>query len=186
MWGGILGPVLFVAAWLVGGFLEPRYSPVHDAISRLAAVGASTRLLMTAGLAAFATGMFVFAGALRRDLPGPAWIAVVAAGLASVGVLATPLGETARIDDVHGFFAVAGYVSLAAVPLLAAGPLGASGLAGAAGVSVTVAIGAGVCLAATAFDAVPGLFQRVGLTLLDAWVAGAATWMVYRRRGDAA
>lgn len=186
MWGGIVGPVLFVAAWLVGGFLEPGYSPVHHAISRLAAVGASTRLLMTAGLAAFAGGMFVFAGTLRRALPGPAWIAVLAAGVASVGVLATPLGDTPAIDDLHGFFAVAGYVSLAAVPLLAAGPLAASGLTGAAGGSVTVAIGAGVCLAVTALDAVPGLFQRVGLTLLDAWVAGTATWMVRRRRGDAA
>lgn len=171
-----MGPILFVAAWLVGGLLEPGYSPMDDAISRLAAVGASARPLMTAGLAAFAVGMLVFAGALRAALAGPAWTAVVVSGVSTLGVLATPLDVSATVDDLHGIFAIAGYVSLAAVPLLAAATLPRG-----AGLSVGVGVAAALCLGATAFGNADGLLQRAGLTLLDAWVAGTATWML---RGD--
>jgi hypothetical membrane protein len=177
-WGGLVGPVLFVAAWLIGGALEPGYSPADDAISRLAAVGASMRPLLTAGLAAFALGMVAFASPVRARLAGPAWIAVLAAGVASLGVLATPLGTSATVDDLHGVFAVAGYVSLAAVPLLAASPLATAGRRRAAALSVVVAAAAGLCLAATALGTFPGLLQRTGLTLLDGWIAVAAVWMV--------
>lgn len=34
-WGGIIGPVVFVAAFIVAGALRPGYSPIHQAISAL-------------------------------------------------------------------------------------------------------------------------------------------------------
>src|SRR5216684_8341678 len=47
--GGVVGPAVFVADWAILGIVRPQYSPIHDAISRLAELGASTRPAMTAG-----------------------------------------------------------------------------------------------------------------------------------------
>ena len=46
------------------------YSPITDAISRLAAVGADTRVLMSAGFLGFSTASIPAAGAVRRAIPG--------------------------------------------------------------------------------------------------------------------
>ena len=51
--GGAIGPAAFISAWVIGGATKDGYSPVHDAISRLAAIGSSARPLMTAGFVAF-------------------------------------------------------------------------------------------------------------------------------------
>ena len=139
-YAGVAGPVLFVAAWALGGALEPGYSPVHEAISELAAVGASVRLLMTAGLVAFGVGMLLYAGALRSAVAGPAWIAALAAGVAVFGVIAVPLGVSPVTDDVHGAFAIAAYVVLVALPLFAAPPLAAGGRRGIARLSVATGV----------------------------------------------
>ena len=119
-YGGVAGPALFAAAWALGGAIGPGYSPVHEAISQLAAVGASVRLLMTTGLAGFGFGMLLDAGALRWAVPGPAWKAALGAGVAVFGVIAVPLGSVPMTDEVHGGFAIAAYAALVAMPLLAA------------------------------------------------------------------
>ena len=168
------GPALFAAAWALGGAIEPGYSPIDDAISQLAAVDASVRLLMTVGLAGFGVGMMLYAGALRTAVPGPAWKAALGAGVAVFGVIAFPLGVSPMTDDLHGFFAIATYVALVAMPLLAARPLVAAGRRGIARLSVTTGVAAGLCLAGTALGATPGLLQRIGLTLVDTWVVGSA------------
>ena len=52
--GGIVGPVGFVGAWIASAAITSMpYSSIDDAISRLAAVGADTRWLMTAGMVTF-------------------------------------------------------------------------------------------------------------------------------------
>lgn len=172
--GGVVGPALFTAAWALGGAIEPGYSPVHEAISRLAAVGASVRLLMTTGLAGFGFGMLLYTNALRGAVSGPAWIAALAAGVAVFGVIAAPLGVSPMTDDVHGGFAIATYVALVAMPLLAARPLAAGGHLGVARLSVATGVASGLCLAGTVLGATPGLLQRIGLTLVDAWIVGSA------------
>ena len=177
-WGGIAGPAIFVTAWLFAGAMERGYSPAHDAISRLAAVGSSVRLLMTAGFVGFAFGMLLYAGVLRASVPGPASTAVVATSIATFGVMALPLGVNSRIDDVHGAFAIVAYATLVATPLLAARPLAVGGRRGVARLSVATGVVAGLCLAGTLLGPVPGLMQRVGLTLVDAWVVASAVWML--------
>jgi hypothetical protein len=181
-WWGIAGPAMFIAAWLLAGTIEPGYSPAHDAISRLAAVGSSVRLLMTAGFVGFASGMLLYAGALRASVPGPASKAVVATGIATFGVMAFPLGMNSSIDDIHGAFAIVAYSTLVATPLLAARPLAVGGHPGFAGLSVATGVVAGLCLAGTLLGTVPGLLQRLGLTLVDAWIVGSAAWMLTPRR----
>ena len=178
--GGIAGPVLFVAAWVLAGLLEPGYSPVEGAVSRLAAEGASTRPVMTAGLAGLALGMLLFAAALRASLAGPAWTAAFATGLLTLGVAAVPLGRTPATDDLHAAFAVAAYAALVATPLLAARPL-AAGRPRFARLSLAVAVASGVCLAASALGAGAGLFQRLGLTLTHAWIVMTAAWLLRDR-----
>jgi len=172
-WGGVVGPVAFATAWATLGASSPGYSASHDAISRLAATGASTQPAMTAGLVAFGVGVSLYAIELRSSLRGPAWTAALATGVATLGVAAFPLGSPTR-DAVHGVFAAIGYLTLAALPLLAARSFASDGRKGWARASVTVAAISAACLAATTVGPLHGLFQRAGLTVGDAWIVATA------------
>jgi hypothetical protein len=165
--GGVVGPAAFVGAWAVGGLVAEGYSPVDDAISRLAAVGATTRPLMTAGFLVFGAGMAGFAAGLRSVQDGPAWVAALAAGGCTAAVAAVPL------DGGH-----AGYVALVAVPLLMARTLDRGRPVAVA----TAAAAGGILAASVAVDGPNGLLQRLGLTLLDVWVATTAVRMARARR----
>ncbi len=177
--GGVIGPAVFVAAWSILGARTAGYSPTDDAISRLAASGASTQAAMTAGFVVFGTGLPLFGSALRVTLPGPAWALATATGLATLGVAAAPL-DTAAGDALHGVFAALGYATLAAVPLAAAGPLAAQGRRRWARWSVVTGVASAACLAATVLGPRHGLFQRAGLTIADVWVVASAVDMLLR------
>ena len=179
--GGIIGPAGFIGAWVVGSAVAGSpYSPIDDAISRLAEVGADTRWLMTAGFVTFGLSLPAFGWALRSTLPGRAWIAATATGLATLAVAAAPLEHSATVDTLHGLFASIGYVTLAATPLLAARPLLARGHRRLARAGVAAGITSTVALALTLTDLPTGLFQRIGLTAGDLWILAAA---VAIRRG---
>jgi hypothetical membrane protein len=152
---------------VVGGLvLGPPYSPVDDAISRLAADGASTRWLMSFGFVAFGVGVPLYGLALREALPASkAWIAAVVTGLATLGVAATPLDVSDTVDALHGLFATTGYVALALIPVLTRRTPVA--------VAVTAFIAA--CLVLTPFIDANGLLQRAGLTAGDLWIATTAS-----------
>lgn len=162
--GGVVGPVAFVAAWAVGGERTPEYSPVHDAISRLAEVGAPARPLMTAGFVAFGLAVPAFAAGARHRL-GPASAAALAvAGIATLGVAALPL--EAGVDDTpHAVAATIGYAGMAAAPLLVRGRSRGD---------LAVGVLAAASLVATAAGPAHGLFQRLGLGLVDAWIVRRA------------
>ena len=177
-WGGIAGPAAFVSAWVVGGAVRRGYSPVNDAISQLAAVGTSTRPLMTAGFIGFGLAVPAYGAALRLALPGPAWKASVATGLATVAVAIFPLGVSSTVDNIHGGCAAIGYATMAATPLLASRPLAAAGHRRAAQLSVGAGAASAVCLAVSLLGPAHGLYQRLGLTLGDAWLAATAAWML--------
>lgn len=171
--GLVLGPVAFIAAWATAGARMPGYDPTRDAISRTAAAGAPERPLMTAGFLAFAGCAAVGSVALRRHVPGPAWIAMAVNGAATVGVALTPLDHSAAVDAGHAVTATTGYVALAATPLLAAKPLAEAGHPGLARASVATGVAVGACLAATAGLEDSGLAQRIGITTGDAWLVAA-------------
>lgn len=170
---GVVGPTAFVAAWVIGGFRrDDGYSPVHDAISRLAEVGAPTQPLMTAGFVTFGVAVPAYAIGARDALGTPAAAALVTAGLTTLGVAATPLGGD--VDTLHAVFAVSGYAAMAVAPVLAGRRRGA-----------LVSAVAAVCLAATTLDVTHGLFQRLGLGVVDAWIVVTALRQRREKRNGA-
>jgi hypothetical protein len=173
--GGVVGPVAFIGGWVAGAATtdEP-YSSLHDAISRLAAVGADRRGLMTAGFVGFGIGLPLYAWSLRRVIGGRAWTTAAATGLATLAVAATPLERSDTVDTLHAIFAGAGYVTLAATPLLAARPLRELGHRRLAVAGVIAGAVSAASLALTTTSLPTGLFQRLGLTVTDVWVAASA------------
>ena len=170
-----------MTSWAVLGRRIAGYSPVDDAISRLAATGAPDRNAMTAGLVAFGVGLPIYGVALRSALPGPAWICATTTGVATLGVAAFPLGSPTR-DAIHGLFAGIGYASLAATPLAAAGPLARLGSRHWARSAVGAGAVSAVSLLATVAGPASGLFQRIGLTVTDAWVVASAVEILRGKR----
>jgi hypothetical protein len=170
----VIGPCAFVAAWAVAGARAERYSPVDDAISRLAAHHAPTRVLMTLGFVCFGVGVPAFALAARDRIGAKAAVAGVLTGLATLGVAAAPLDVSDRVDLLHGAFATAGYVTLAALPTLARRTMHHNGHRRLAASAPFVTTVSAISLAATALGPAHGLFQRIGLTTTDAWVVAAA------------
>ena len=173
-WAGVAGPVTFVVSWATAGGLTPGYSPLTQPISRLAAAGAEHRPLMNLGFCVFAAAMPLYAVPLRAALPGPAWLAAVAAGVGSAGIAATPLGFSDRLDAAHAVAAGSTYLALAALPVLASGALSRSGRRRTAQASVALGLAAGAALAASSVAEPVGLFQRAGITLVDVWIVTSA------------
>ena len=173
--GGVIGPVAFIGAWVAGSARLEGYSVVDDAISRLAASGADTRPLMTAGFVAFGVGLPVYAVALRHVLGGAAWVTAAATGVATLAVAVLPLERSAAVDRWHAVAAAIGYVTLAATPLVARRSLRRRGHDGLAGLGLVCGAVSAAALVASASGGVPtGLFQRIGLTAGDVWVMASA------------
>ncbi len=172
---GITGPVAFIGAWIAGGAITNRtYSPIDDAISRLAAVGADTRLVMTLGFIGFGVSLPMFAVAVRHHVSAPASFAAAATGLATLAVAATPLDRSDAVDMWHGVAATIGYVTLAATPMLAARPLLRRGHRALGITAIAAATVSAMSLALTTTSLPTGLFQRLGLTVSDLWVVALA------------
>jgi len=176
-WGGIVGPAGFVAAWATAGALTEGYSPTHESISRLGAARAPKRRLMTAGFVCFGVGVPAYSVALRDSLGGRAWLAAMVTGLATLGAGAFPLDNSTTVDRIHYGLAAVGSSSLALTPIVAAQTLSARGHDRAAAASRLVGMASGACLAASAFVPTEGLWQRIGLTLGEVWLAASALSM---------
>ncbi len=171
--GGIVGPAAFVGTWAIAGATTPGYSFVSNAISDLAAVDASTRAAMTTALVVDGLGIISFGLACREVLDGKAWIAAVITGAGTLGVAASPLrGWTG--DQVHAAFAGVSYAATSVLPLLAAAPLARAGHPKWARTSVMAGVTSAVTLLASTAGPAHGLFQRLGLTTADVWIAAAA------------
>lgn len=178
--GGLVGPAAFVGAWTAARLRTRGYSPASDAISDLAAIGASTRVLMTSGFVIDGIGLTAFGLSMRSTVDGPAWIAAVITGVATLGVAAAPLGGGLG-DGAHAAMAGLAYASISAAPLLAAGPLRRRGRTTWSRASVAAgAMSAAALLASTAGPA-HGFWQRLGLTVGDAWIVGIAALIIAGR-----
>lgn len=177
----MVGPAVFVTGWAVLGAHAEGYDPTRDAISRLARLGAPSRPAMTAALVALGAGMALYSAALRTHLDGgPAWMAALANGACTLVVAAVPLGSAH--DGPHGIAAGLGYATLAGIPLLAAPRLGRLRPGGRwAALSNATGVVTAVCLAATLSGWRSGLFQRLGLTVGQAWVVATGVIILARR-----
>lgn len=162
---GIGAPVCFVTGWVVGGARARHYSPLHDAISQLARIGAPTRPIMTAGFVGFGLLALPWARALARSLDDRRVLGSVGlAGLATLAVAALPLGGPLG-DGAHALAAGLGYLGMATSPLLGARSM--TGKAKAA--SYAVGAVSAVCLAGSLAGGYDGGLQRLGLGVVDAW-----------------
>jgi hypothetical protein len=169
--GLAVGPVAFVSAWALGGARMPApYSPVDDAISRIAAVGSPEQALMTAGFLVYGAALGAGAVGIASSPLRRAWPLVVVNAVATVAVAATPLEHSSTVDALHGVAAGTGYVALAALPLVAAGPLRRAGHERAAAASVVAGVATALCLVGTTTTEANGLLQRVGLGIGDVWL----------------
>lgn len=166
---GIGAPVSFVTAWVVGGLRADAYDPLTDAISQLARVGAPTRPLMTAGFLGFAALAPFWAPVLAKALDEPALRAsVAAAAVGTLGVAALPLGSSFG-DAPHALAAGVSYLGMASSPLLGGRALDRSGHRTAALASYAVGGVSAASLLASLAGRYDGGFQRLGLTVVDAW-----------------
>jgi hypothetical protein len=183
---GVLAPASFMTAWAVCGALRDGYHPLDQAISQLAREGSPGRMGMTAGFVAFGALLPVFAQRLPRLVgAGPGLrIAATTAGLSTLAVAALPLQEVegGAGDALHAAAAGLGYLAMAASPLLAARPLIRSDRRTAGVASAVVGTVAAGALLASVTVGPTGLWQRVGLTVVDAWFASVAGWALWSGR----
>ena len=175
---GILAPASFVTAWAVAGALRPGYDPLVDHISQLAREGTADRWLMTTGFSAFGLLAPIFARTASRAVGSPAvrW-SITTAGVTTLFVGATPLARQAggAQDLLHGIWAGSGYLAMALTPLLATSPLRRDRRLRAAALSATVGAVSAASLIASATLEHKGLYQRLGLGVVDLWFVGIAT-----------
>lgn len=172
--GGVVGPTAFVGAWLTGGLLRDGYRPTVDTISRLAEQGVPTQPLMTAGFVAFGVLVPLFATQVdSRALK----VAATTSGLATLAVACTPLSRDGgtTVDSLHYVSALVGYVGQAASPWAGASLLPRPALSRALSVACATALVASIVDAEHA-----GLWQRLGLTLVDAWFVVLAVRLLRR------
>ena len=172
---GIGGPAAFVGAWVLAGTVKDGYSPVSDAISRLAEQGASTQPLMTAGFLGFGLLMPIYARGLGRALGSRAvQVAVTTSAVATLAVAAFPLTAEGGTwtDTLHNVAAGAAYAANILGPIAAAPHLRTKA-ARRASYALSVAITAAL-VGSLAVDELTGLLQRAGLTMYDVWAVALA------------
>lgn len=181
---GIAGPAAFVGAWVIGSVLKDGYSPISDAISRLAEQGASTQPLMTAGFLGFGLLMPLYARGLGQALDSRAVQgAVTASAVATLAVAAFPLSEEGgtSIDTLHNVAAGVAYAANVLGPVVAAPHLRSRAARRAS--YALAALMTAALIGSVTLDDLTGLLQRTGLTLYDAWaVTLAVTVLAPSRR----
>lgn len=178
--GGVIGPVCFVGGWTLAGSSARDYSQISNAISELASVDASTRGVMSTAFVLDGAGLIAFGLGLRNLLDGPAWIAAVVTGVATLGVATAPLGGPTG-DATHAIFAGIGYASTAALPVLGARPLEQRDSMWLSRISRLTGLAAAGALAVSTFGPAHGLWQRIGLTIGDAWIITVASLILAGR-----
>ena len=180
--GGVIGPATFVAAWAMGAVVQDRgLSPIDDAISQLAHVDTNTRWLMTAGLGVFAIGVGAFAASVRWTLGAATMFWLGATAASTVAVAALPLGVSDTVDRLHGVAAGLGYLTLVAAPLAARRPLARLGATRVSRAGTAAAAVAAASLVASLTIGPTGLFQRIGLTVVDVWIVVVAALLATGR-----
>lgn len=111
----VAAPVAMIGGWTLAGALQPRFDPVLETISALAATDATAPWVMTAGLAGTGAAHVVTALGLR-PVPAPARAVHALGGLATLAVAALPVDAAPR---AHGIAAGVAFGALALWPALA-------------------------------------------------------------------
>jgi hypothetical protein len=112
-------PVLMAAGWLTAGALQPAsYSPFRQTVSVLAGHGGTDRWIMTSALFLVGGCYLATAGGMT-GLRKPARLLLIVAGLASIGIAASPEPASGSTPQ-HLAWTVLGAVTITAWPAVAA------------------------------------------------------------------
>jgi hypothetical protein len=167
-----LAPVLLTGAYLVAGTLQPAsYSPMRKTISAMAGQAGTDRWIMTGGIVLVA-GCYLATAAGLTGLRAPARALLIVAGLAGIGIAASPEPATGATPR-HLAWTTLGAVTTALWPAFAAPrttprPLILSSYGSAA---VTAAFTAllGWVLIETRDGSVLGLAERLTSSIQTSW-----------------
>jgi hypothetical membrane protein len=178
---GIVGPVVFAAAAVIGAPFDDGYSHTHQFVSELAAEGSSSRVLMTVGFLALGVCLVVFAWSVRALRPAAGALALVialsGAGTLMAGTFSCDQGCPAKghmstHQELHNVSSVITFSSWIIAPLLAGWRLRGTRLARLSTAVGVFALAVGVGLSSFS-DRQPddpvGLLQRVLLIAVGAW-----------------
>jgi hypothetical membrane protein len=205
-WAAIAGQLVFTAAWVVAGALQPGYSHIEQAVSELGARNASHPWLMNAGLVVLGLSVAGLGPAVTAVLPRrrasrvAAWLFVAAgASIILAGLFQMDCGMTqqACLDrfhagqlswhhDLHLWASLAFDVALVGTPFaisrsLWPAPSGLLALAcGTSGVAFAVIF----FILARPEVATAGLAQRAGLGVVHLWVLIVAVGVLYSTRTE--
>jgi hypothetical membrane protein len=113
----LLAPVFLIGGTITAELLWTDFDPVTQTISELAAGDAPTRVLMT--VAFVLTGLcHIVTGTFAVGIGRPGRIALMVAGVATLGVAAFPLPTVATSSLGHSITAVTAFTALAVWPAL--------------------------------------------------------------------
>lgn len=199
IWCGVVGPVLFVASFLINGALHPGYHPLRHPVSSLSLapdagwVQSVTFLVTGALLVACAVGM----GRAGWGRWTPILLGLVGAGLIGAGIFAcdpvngypvgTPVPAPRTLHGiVHDQMSTPVFTALPAACLVLGRRFGRLGERRWRTYSITTAVVFWLCfvLAALGFNGIDGfvptggLWQRLCLVVGLAWVVAVSLWLL--------
>jgi hypothetical protein len=205
-WLALAGQLVFTAAWIVGGALEPGYSHVERAVSELGAGNAQHPWIVNAGLVVLGLSIAALGPAVLTVLPRRRATRVAAAlfALAGVAILVGGLfhmdcgmthqrcldrwhaGELSWHHDAHLWAGLVFDLAFAATPFAIARSLwpAPSGLlALGCGVSGLVILALFLGLDRPDLDTA-GLSQRIGLGVVHLWVLIVVVGVLHTTRTE--
>jgi hypothetical membrane protein len=174
---GIVGPPLFVAAFLVESALRPGYDPLRQTVSALAVGPQGWQ--QVANFLVFGALLLLFAAGLwraTRTVLVPVLVAVVAAGLIVSGLFVTdPIhsGTSTWHGTVHNLAAIPVFLGLPALGLVVAVQSVRRAPWWAAYSAVTAVAMLGL-IQGLASEAYAGLFQRITIVVGWTWLTALA------------
>jgi hypothetical membrane protein len=121
-WGAIsavAAPVLLIGGWTVAAGLQPRFDPVADTVSALAAIGATDRWVMNLAFVLVGASYILTALALRPARTVGRMI-LIAGAIAGMLVAANPEHAGGFGSIPHFVFALLGFAGLTLWPAAAA------------------------------------------------------------------
>jgi len=203
--GGVIGPVVFVIAFLVEGWTRPGYDPMRMFVSLLALTDLGWQQVANFVV----SGLLVTAGGhgLHRQLregPGATWgpifVYLAGVGMVLAGVFVTdpgygyppgtPLGEpvnSSASEVVHDLAALLAFAALAVAMLVTARRFAGEG-SGSRWALYSRLSGLGevvFLVGAFSLPDVAGLLQRIAILLALGWVAQVC-WRYWREASAAA
>jgi hypothetical protein len=182
-----LSPALLTIAWLIGDAVQPTsYSPVRQTVSVLAGYAGADRWIVTGGLYVIAVSHFATAAGLRV-LTVRARVGLVVAGLAAIGIAASPQPVSGSRAQ-HLVFTCIGAVAITAWPALAAQRRAPASILVSARVSAVVSLGFLILLCWTVVETQGGgslgLAERVSSAIQIGWPLAVAVSLQRTRRSD--